>query len=88
MAGGAGFMLGMALIAPGEDPRGVAVAKAGRKAITVMMGAAIMLAGAAFIEAFWSSSSVIPAVVKYVVGLLLWLLVGTYLFRAGRSRGP
>jgi hypothetical protein len=50
----------------------------------LVIGAATMLLLAAFVEAFWSSSSVIPAALKYLVSALLWLLVIAFLSQAGR----
>ena len=40
---------------------------------------------AAFIEAFWSSTTWPPAWLKYLVGLSLWLLVYAYLLLMGRN---
>ena len=39
---------------------------------------------AAFIEAFWSSSTVVGVGVKYSVGAVLWAMVFGYLILAGR----
>jgi hypothetical protein len=48
-----------------------------------MVGAALMLVCAAFIEAFWSSNSLAPAL-KFGVGGALWVFVAIYLLFAGR----
>jgi hypothetical protein len=40
---------------------------------------------AAFVEAFWSSQTWIPVLVKYSVGITLWLLVIGYFTRVGRD---
>ena len=85
LAGAAGLKLGGALIAPGCRSRVEALRFATRKAIRLVAGAALMLLIAAFIEAYWSSMTYVSAPVKYAVGLLLWLLVGSYLWRSGRS---
>jgi hypothetical protein len=50
-------------------------------------GATLMLLLAAVVEAFWSSSPVIPPGIKYAVGALGWLLVAAYLGLAGRLPG-
>jgi hypothetical protein len=50
----------------------------------MIMGAALMLLVAAFIEGFWSRSTVLPQV-KWGVAGTLYLLVLCYLFFAGRS---
>ncbi len=85
VAGGAGLILGNALLHPGQRTRWDAIAVRGRDAVQIAAGAAVMLMIAAVIEAFWSPSG-IPAIVKYVVGGLLWLLVVLYLALAGRQR--
>ncbi|MCY1431701.1 hypothetical protein D9M71_476760 [compost metagenome] len=41
---------------------------------------------AAFIEAYWSSVTQFSATVKYLVGAMLWLLVGAYFLLGGRQR--
>jgi len=43
-----------------------------------------MLALAAFIEAFWSSSRNIEDWVKYAVGAILWVSVAYYFIFVGR----
>ena len=84
LAGAAGLMIGHALIAPGERKRRDALILRGRDAVQIVFGATLMLVIAAFIEAFWSSITTLPSVVKYVVGLGLWVLVIGYLVAAGR----
>ena len=82
VAGGAGLMLGNALIHPGQRKRFESLQVRGLEAVQIAGGAAVMLVVAAFIEAFWSPSD-IPNLVKYVVGSGLWLLVFLYLGLAG-----
>jgi hypothetical protein len=43
-----------------------------------------MLVIAAFLEAFWSSSTLVPATVKLIVGGVFWVLVIGYFAFAGR----
>jgi len=85
VSGGAGLMLGDALVHPGSRTRVEALRTRGLEAVQIAGGAAVMLVIAALIEAFWSPSP-IPAVVKYTVGACLWLLVAAYLTFAGRNR--
>lgn len=86
LSGAAGLKLGAALLAPGRLTRKDALAAAGRDAARIMYGVAAMIVAAAFIEAFWSSNTAIPHVVKYGVGAsLLALTIGYFVF-AGRSR--
>jgi uncharacterized membrane protein SpoIIM required for sporulation len=84
LSGAAGLRLGQALIAPGRYSRAHALRIAGQETATLMIGVALMLTIAAFLEAFWSSSQTLPIATKVGVGAMLWLLVLTYLFSAGR----
>ncbi|SET91594.1 MULTISPECIES: stage II sporulation protein M [unclassified Pseudomonas] len=86
LAGAAGLQLGWALVAPGQLTRGESLRLAARKSVQMLCGVMIFLLIAAFIEAYWSSTTVITPWVKYLVGAVLWLLVGTYLGFAGRNR--
>jgi len=85
-SGAAGLKLGFALIAPGKFTRLHALKIAAKDAIKIMYGVFVMLLIAAFIEAFWSSSSNMPAAVKYSVGGVLWVLVLYYCFFFARGR--
>ncbi len=82
ISGGAGLMLGNALIHPGQRTRFQSLQVRGLEAVQIAGGAAVMLVIAAFIEAFWSPSD-IPNLVKYIVGSGLWLIVVLYLGLAG-----
>ena len=86
LAGAAGLRLGLALLAPGRLTRGESLLAAGRRAIGLVYGVAGMLTIAAFLEAFWSPSAA-PAMVKLIVGGVLWLYVLFYFLVAGRSYG-
>ncbi|HHX34077.1 MAG TPA: stage II sporulation protein M [Gammaproteobacteria bacterium] len=86
IAGAAGLKLGSALIAPGPMSRAVALRVAAAVSIKLIGGVIIFLLLAAFIEAYWSSSTSIAVHIKYAVGAGLWLLVVLYLFASGRNR--
>jgi len=86
LAGAAGLQLGWALIAPGQLTRGESLRLAARKSVQMLCGVMIFLLIAAFIEAYWSSTTDVPPWVKYLVGAVLWLLVAAYLSLAGRIR--
>lgn len=86
LCGMAGLMLGHALIAPGQLRRSEALRIKARIAVKIIYGATLFLIIAAMLEAFWSSSSVIPAAVKYAVATLFWGGVALYLLRAGKER--
>ena len=84
LAGVAGVRLGRALVFPGKLSRREALVHAGRKAITIVFGMATMIFLAAFVEAFWSPR-VLPAQIKYGVGIAGWCLVAIYFVAAGRN---
>ncbi|SMF24332.1 Uncharacterized membrane protein SpoIIM, required for sporulation [Alteromonadaceae bacterium Bs31] len=87
LSGAAGLKLGYAMIHPGQKSWLAALRDAGRDSALIIYGTTLMLLIAAFIEAFWSSSSVIPSMVKYLVGLGLWVVVLSYLIFSGRRYG-
>lgn len=82
--GGLGLSVGMSAIAPGRQRRWQAIAESTRRGVPLIYGGALMLVAAAFIEAFWSSTTWPPATMKYTVGLLMWLLCGLYFLSMGR----
>ena len=87
-SGAAGLRLGLALIDPGPYRRLTALRLAAKDAVWLIYGTTLMLLLAAFLEAFWSSSSTVPASVKYTVGAIYWLMVLVYSFSAAwRQRG-
>lgn len=83
-SGAAGLKLGLALIDPGPLRRLDALRVAAREAIVIVYGVFLMLVIAAFLEAFWSSSALLPPNVKYTAGALLWSGVIAYCALAGR----
>jgi len=85
ICGGAGLLMGRAVLAPGPQGRLVSLKRSALEALQLVMGAALMLLIAAFIEAFWSSST-FDARVKYSVAAVLWLVVFLYLSFMGRTR--
>ena len=85
LAGAAGLQLGWALIAPGQLTRGESLRLAAHQSVQMLCGVMAFLLIAAFIEAYWSSTTSIAPWLKYLVGALLWLLVATYLIFAGRT---
>ncbi|MBN2343104.1 MAG: stage II sporulation protein M [Deltaproteobacteria bacterium] len=84
LCGATGLRLGMLLVNPGRWSRLDALKINSAKILKVVLGSAVMLTIAAFIEAFWSPSSA-PAVVKYAVAAVLWSTVIVYLAWAGRT---
>lgn len=86
--GGLGLALGHRAISPGRQRRWEAVASQARAGVPLIYGSSLMLIVAAFIEAFWSSTTWPPVEVKYAVGLLFWLLLGGYFLAMGRRGSP
>ena len=84
LAGVAGMKLGWALVAPGRLSRAEALRQAAAEGAHLMVGVIALLLLAAFIEAFWSSNRAIPSTIKYLVGVIGWVLVIGYLTWAGR----
>jgi len=84
LAGVAGMRMGLALIHPGRRSRSRALLETSQYVLPILLGAACMTGLAAFFEAFWSSSSVIPPNIKFAVGGVCWLSVIGYLGFAGR----
>ena len=85
ISGAAGLRLAQSIFMPGNYRRLDAFKIAGKQSIELLIGAATMTFIAAFIEAFWSSSSLIPDIVKYGVAAVLWALVIGYLCLAGKK---
>lgn len=83
----AGFKLAQALLAPGALPRHRALIERAHESVPLVIGAMWMLVAAAFIEAYWSSSTTLPAAIKYAVAGLLWSAVAAYFLFMGRRRG-
>lgn len=84
VAGAGGLVIGNAILHPGPRKRLEALKVRGMVAIELGLGAAVMLFIAAMIEGFWSPAD-IPAVLKYIVGTLAWIVVTLYFLLAGRG---
>jgi uncharacterized membrane protein SpoIIM required for sporulation len=83
-SGAAGLRLGYAILNPGQFSRLDALREAGRDVVPMLYGIFLMLVIAAFLEAFWSSSTSLSIEVKYTVGAVLWALVLLYSFSGRR----
>jgi uncharacterized membrane protein SpoIIM required for sporulation len=84
IAGGAGLLLGYALINPGETSRREAVREAGGEAVKLIMGVAAMLVVAGTIEGFFSPS-LLPSPLKFSLAAALFTGLVAYLTLAGRE---
>ena len=87
LAATAGMRLGLSLIMPGRLSRRHALSAASIRMFPVIVGGALLTALAAFFEAFWSASSVIPMTAKFAVGGCCWGLVIVFFVFAGRQQG-
>lgn len=84
IAGGAGMLIGYAMINPKDLTRGEALKKAGMDAVRLAIGCALLLVLAGIIEGFLSPSP-LPAFVKYGTGILTGIAMYSYLFLVGRN---
>ena len=82
----AGLLLGYSLFITKGLSRGASIRNAGKTALPIIAGAAIMLVIAAAIEAFWSSRHELPIALRYGAGFAGWALVLFYFIFAGRER--
>jgi len=84
MAGGAGFLLATALLAPGDLPRKQALTGRARQAGRLVLGCVPLLVVAGIVEGFFSPA-LIPAGVKFTMAAVLFALLTAYLLLPGRS---
>jgi len=77
-AGGAGLLLARAILFPGKYRRGDALKFYGSQAAQLMFGIVPMLIIAGTIEGFFSPSPVVPDVVKYLAGLVIFVFLVLY----------
>lgn len=82
IAGGAGLEIARGLLFPGMLPRRESLARAGKRAATLLMGTIPLLLVAGSIEAFFSPSTAQPAM-KFLLAAVLFTALLTYLFRSG-----
>ena len=80
---GVGLRLGWTIIAPGDQPRSVAVGREGRVAITVAIGLVFVLLMSGAIEAFVTPSG-LPTWARIGIGFMAWGGFLTYVFVLGR----
>jgi uncharacterized membrane protein SpoIIM required for sporulation len=79
-----GFLLGYHFFVTRGLSRGASLRQAGKTALPLITGSALLLFAAAVIEAFWSSRHEIPAPLHYASGILAYVLLGAYFLFAGR----
>jgi len=81
----AGLLLGYSLFITKGRSRIASVKDAGKTALPIIAGAALMLVLAAAIEAFWSSRHEFPLTLRYGAGAAGWAFVILYFMFAGRQ---
>ena len=81
----AGLLLGYSFFFTRGLSRTASLRQAGKTALPLISGAAIMLLIAACIEAFWSSRHEFSETLRYGAGFFCWLFVLFYFLFAGRK---
>lgn len=82
IAGGAGLLIGSALIMPGDLSRADALKTNGMEAVRLMMGVALLLVLAGIIEGFISPAAIDPRI-KFGIAALTGLALYSYLLFVG-----
>jgi uncharacterized membrane protein SpoIIM required for sporulation len=87
IAGGAGLLVGTALIMPGNLTRADALKTRGMEAIRLMLGVAVLLVIAGTIEGFISPLKIDPRI-KYSIAALTGMALYSYLLLVGHEKKP
>jgi uncharacterized membrane protein SpoIIM required for sporulation len=84
IAGGAGLLIGTALLMPGNLSRGDALKSRGADAVKLIVGCVPLLVMAGIIEGFISPQP-IPSAIKIGIGVITGITLYSYLFLAGHD---
>ena len=84
ISGGAGLLIGSAMIMPGNMTRADALKTRGRESVRLMMGVAVLLCVAGIIEGFISPTPINPRI-KYTIAALTGVTLYSYLLLVGRD---
>ena len=84
IAGGAGLLIGSAMIMPGNLTRADALRTRGMEAVRLMVGVALLLVVAGTIEGFISPAPIDPRI-KYSIAALTGLALYSYLLFVGHQ---
>ena len=84
IAGGAGLLIGSAILMPGDLTRGDALRTRGMEAVRLMMGVALLLVMTGIIEGFISPQPIDPRI-KYSIGAISGFALYSYLLLAGHQ---
>jgi uncharacterized membrane protein SpoIIM required for sporulation len=85
LSGAGGLRIGLALVAPGRLSRVEALKAAGRRAVLLLYGAALLTFAAAFVESLWSPLRYFSFDFKVGVGIAVWVALIGWLALAGRG---
>src|SRR5215213_5016886 len=85
IAGGAGLLIGSAIIMPGDLTRADALRTRGMEAVRLMMGVGLLLVVAGIIEGFISPAPIDPRI-KYSIAAITGLALYSYLLLVGHER--
>jgi uncharacterized membrane protein SpoIIM required for sporulation len=85
ISGGAGLLIGSAMIMPGDLTRADALRVRGMEAVRLMIGVAMLLVVAAIIEGFVSPAPIDPRI-KYSIAAITGLALYGYLLFVGHER--
>jgi uncharacterized membrane protein SpoIIM required for sporulation len=83
IAGAAGLRLGWTVIAPGDRPRGEALAEEGRRSVVIVLGLMLCFVTAGLIEGFVTPSN-LPVIVRVGIGFLVELAFVAWIVVRGR----
>ena len=86
MTGGAGLMIGHAMIEPGERPRGVVLRERATKAVQLVLGCSPFLVAIGIVEGFVSPGAFFPWPLKLLLGVATGFAFWRYLLRGGLPR--
>lgn len=86
LAGGAGLLIAKAILFPGKYRRVDALKLYGNRAVQLVFGIVPMLVIAGTIEGFFSPSPLVPAPLKYLVGVGLFAFLVMYCGRRRKDR--
>ncbi|MGL5796259.1 MAG: stage II sporulation protein M [Waterburya sp.] len=86
LAGGAGLLIGKAIVFPGQYRRLDALKFNGIKAAKLLFGIIPMLIVAGTIEGFFSPNPLVPSPIKYLVGISLFCLLVWYCSRQQKEK--
>lgn len=84
ISGGAGLLIGSAMIMPGNLTRADALKTRGMEAVRLMIGVALLLVVAGTIEGFISPAAIDPRI-KYTIAALTGVTMYSYLLLVGRD---